>query len=532
MQLIVPMAGFGERFRAAGYELPKPLIPVRGRPMVAHVVDLFPGVDRVVLMVNEEHLAEPRYELLAQLREHLPAAEIVPVASHRRGPVHTLHLGRAAIAPEDDVALAMCDLFFGWDFEAFRAAMHEADGPDGAVVVYRGFHPHLLRSTHYGFVQEQRGRIVHIQEKQAYTRDPIGNREPCSNGVYWLRSGRMLMDYVDALEHREDLRIGGELYISQVFDPMLRDGRRVVAWDTDQYCQWGNPEDFSDWSWHERGFALRGARPRPSMAPPMPGALLVPMAGLGQRFADQGYPDPKPLLPVEGGPMVVAAARDLPRMTRTVFVQRADLPGLDRIQAALEGAFPGCAQIVLDGPTDGQARTVAAGLELGGVDPALPVVVGTCDNGVEIDPARHAALLGAHDVLVWGMVGHPGAARHPRMYGWIDGADGGQVRGVSVKVPLHDPARDPAVTGVFSFRRAADLDRCCQRLFARDGRVRGEWYLDSAIDDALALGLDTRVFEVDHYHGWGTPEDWQIWSYWARFFRGWSNHPYAGRAPG
>lgn len=41
--IIVPMSGFGERFRRAGYTLPKPLIEVEGKPMVAHVIDLFPG---------------------------------------------------------------------------------------------------------------------------------------------------------------------------------------------------------------------------------------------------------------------------------------------------------------------------------------------------------------------------------------------------------------------------------------------------------------------------------------------------------
>ena len=32
MQIIIPMSGFGERFRKVGYEVPKPLIEVEGRP--------------------------------------------------------------------------------------------------------------------------------------------------------------------------------------------------------------------------------------------------------------------------------------------------------------------------------------------------------------------------------------------------------------------------------------------------------------------------------------------------------------------
>jgi dTDP-glucose pyrophosphorylase len=523
MQLVVPMAGFGERFRAAGWTVPKPLIPVMGRTMAAHVVDLFPGVDRVVLLVSDEQLANPAWRMREILAAEVPQAEIVAVRAHRRGPVHTLALGRAAIDPDDSVALAMCDLCFDWDFADFARTVQQQDA-DGAVVVYRGFHPHLLRSLHYGFVREQGGVITAIQEKASYTADPIGNREPCSNGVYWVRSGRMLNDYVDALEHRPDLPIGGELYVSQIFDPMLRDGRKVIAYDTDAYCQWGNPDDLRDWMWQERGFRMR-TFPR-VLQPPSRGTLILPMAGLGQRFADAGYREVKPLIPVDGQPMVVAAARDLPAMARTVFVQRKDLPGLDRIQAELDASFPGCTQVVLDGPTDGQARTVALGLRLADVDLSAPVVVGACDNGLLYDAAAHAQALGEADALLWGMVGHPGAALHPRMYGWIDADAERRVRGVSVKVPLADPSTDPAVVGTFSFARAGDLLDACDALFARDGRVRGEFYLDSAVTDLIAAGRDVRLFAVDHYEGWGTPDDLATHRYWQRFFDGWAEHPY------
>ena len=42
MQIVIPMSGFGERFRRAGYQIPKPLIEVDGKPIIAHVIDLFP----------------------------------------------------------------------------------------------------------------------------------------------------------------------------------------------------------------------------------------------------------------------------------------------------------------------------------------------------------------------------------------------------------------------------------------------------------------------------------------------------------
>ena len=55
-QIVVPMSGFGERFRKAGYSVPKPLIEVEGKPIIAHVTDMFPGEKNVLFVCNKDHL--------------------------------------------------------------------------------------------------------------------------------------------------------------------------------------------------------------------------------------------------------------------------------------------------------------------------------------------------------------------------------------------------------------------------------------------------------------------------------------------
>ena len=115
--------------------------------------------------------------------------------------------------------------------------------------------------------------------------------------------------------------------------------------------------------------------------------------------------------------------------------------------------------------------------------------------------------------------------RNPKMFGWIDAVDG-QVRSVSVKTPLDKPASDPIVLGTFTFRRADDFRRALERLIARDGRINGEFYIDSLINDAIALGLQCRLFEVDSYLCWGTPNDLRTFEYWQSCFHKWGSHPY------
>ena len=94
-------------------------------------------------------------------------------------------------------------------------------------------------------------------------------------------------------------------------------------------------------------------------------------------------------------------------------------------------------------------------------------------------------------------------------------------------MPLNNPAHDPIVTGTFTFRRAGDFRLAVKRMIERNARVNGEFYIDTAINDAITLGLNCRLFEIDRYLGWGTPDELQTYLYWQTCFDRWKEHPYS-----
>ena len=51
MQIVIPMSGYGERFRAAGYTVPKPLIEIDGKPIIEYVVGMFPGENDFLFII-------------------------------------------------------------------------------------------------------------------------------------------------------------------------------------------------------------------------------------------------------------------------------------------------------------------------------------------------------------------------------------------------------------------------------------------------------------------------------------------------
>lgn len=522
MQIVVPMSGFGERFRRAGYTLPKPLIEVDGKPIIAHVVDLFPGETDFVFVCNRDHLARAEYRMREQLERYCPSGHVLAIEPHKLGPVHAALQAADLLDPERPTIVNYCDFACVWDYRDFRDSVADS-GVDGAIPCYTGFHPHMLGSTNYAYVRNDGARVLDIQEKRPWTDQPW--REYASSGTYYFRSAALMLDAFRRTVARPDLSLGGEYYASLAYKPLLEDGMSVSVYELAHFMQWGTPQDLAEYRYWSDAFRGLADPARAQDAPRQRGAVMVPMAGLGSRYADAGYREPKPLVPVSGEPMAVQAARDLPQPAQRVFVLRRDLADAARIAQALRERFPGCALVDLDGVTDGQARTCLLGLDA--LDLEQPLTIGACDNGAVYDGAALAALLADEDVdaVVWTARGYPGAARRPTHYGWVDEVDG-RVLAVSVKQPLSDPARDPIVIGAFSFRRGADFAAAAQALIAREGRVNGEYYVDSCINDAIAAGLNVRSFEVSQYLCWGTPDDLRTFEYWQSCLHKWDSHPY------
>lgn len=519
MQIVIPMSGFGERFRRAGYAVPKPLIPVEGKPIIAHVVDMFPGETDFIFICNRDHLENPDYRMAEILRDIAPKGRIVPVAPHSLGPVHAVLQAEALIDPERPVIVNYCDFTCTWDYPDFKRFVAASDS-DGCVPAYRGFHPHSLGSTFYAYMRHEGLWMLDIQEKQPFTDTPTD--EFASSGTYYFRTGALCLDALREQVAR-GLDINGEYYVSLAYKVLSARKLRVSIYELQHFMQWGTPQDLSEYENWSRIFRRLGAddgrRARHE------GAILLPMAGLGKRFADAGYALPKPLVPVSGRAMVIQAVRDLPDAPVQKFVLRDGLAAADTIERKLRATFTGAAFLTLAEPTEGQAITCLLGLD--GLDLQKPVTIGACDNGVLYDIDAFTALMdaGEADVLVWAVRGHPDAVRRPQMFGWVD-ADDGRVTGVRVKQTPPDPAADPIIIGAFTFRRASDFAAAADALLARDGRVNGEFYVDSLIEDCIAAGLSVRMFEIDAYIGWGTPVDLQSFEYWQSAFHKWPTHPY------
>lgn len=524
MQIVIPMSGFGERFRRAGYTVPKPLIEIEGKPIIAHVLAMFPGETDVIFICNQEHLDTPEYRMTEILQHYCPTGNIVGIAPHKLGPVNAVMQITHLLDMQRPVVVNYCDFTCYWDWHHFKTFV-TATQCVGSIPAYKGFHPHSLGTTNYAYMREHNGWVLDIQEKQPYTDNRM--QEYASSGTYYFSTAQLMTDAF-AYAMTNNLSIGGEYYVSLTYKPILAQGLPVTVYDLQHFMQWGTPEDVDEYNYWSDAFHRLNNSQIPQHPPT--GSIVVPMAGLGQRFINEGYTQTKPLIPVSGKAMVTQAVADLPPAQHHSFVIRTTMLGHDQISTELTQQFDNSIVTSIDVVTEGQAITAEIGLNalIQHTEHLGMITFAACDNGTLYNEAAlHQLLSDEHvDVIVWAVRGYPNAARHPQMFGWIDADGDGRIRAISVKQPLANPAQDPIVLGTFTFRRATDFRAAVARMCQRDGRVNGEFYIDTCINDAIALGLNCRIFEVDSYLCWGTPNDLRTFEYWQSCFHKWNDHPY------
>ncbi|MBX9830391.1 NTP transferase domain-containing protein [Candidatus Babeliales bacterium] len=519
MLIIIPMSGVGKRFMQAGYSDPKPLINVDGKPIIEHVVNLFPGESNFIFICNQEHLQTT--EMYDVLQRIAPSGTIVSIPKHKNGPVYAVSKIFDLINDDEEVIVNYCDFSMYWDYNNFLRHTRTRNAA-GAIPSYKGFHPHMLHDPNYAFIKDQNQWLLEIKEKAPFTTNKMD--EYASTGTYYFKRGSLIKKYFPELM-KLDINVNGEYYVSLIYNLLKRDGLNVSVYEVQHMLQWGTPSDLEEYvGWSEY---FKRAAQQTEQKKITHDLMLIPLAGRGQRFAQEGYSDPKPLIPVSGKPMIVQAAESLPATSKQIFVCLNEHTERYPLEQVIKETYPNAGIKKLDQVTQGQACTCEFGLQ--NSDPEKSLVIGACDNGMLWNQQKYQELVDDQnvDVIAWSFRNHPSSNKNPQMYGWLAVDQNNVVTNVSVKVPLSaNPSHDHAIVGTFTFKKAAYFLQAAHNLRTKNIRVNNEFYVDSCINEALTMGLKVKVFEVDHYVCWGTPNDLRTFEYWQSFFHKCAWHPY------
>ena len=163
------------------------------------------------------------------------------------------------------------------------------------------------------------------------------------------------------------------------------------------------------------------------------------------------------------------------------------------------------------------------------IEPEKSILVSACDNAVLYDADKFLELVydTDNDIIVWSYKNNYTSHYNPNAYSWLDVNHEDIITNVSVKKFTGDnPLDKHAITGTMFFRNRDIYHNALSRLYHKNIRTNGEFYIDTLLNEAIELGYIVRNFEVDHYICWGTPDDLHTYRYWQEFFNKVNWHPY------
>jgi len=227
MNVLIPMAGAGSRFQAAGYTFPKPLIDVEGKPMIQVVVDNLNIDATYIYVVQKEHRA--KYNLDTLLNLITPNCKIVEVDGLTEGAACTTLLAKEFIDNDAPLVMANSDQFVEWDSNEFMYKMIEQK-VDGGIVTFTATHPKwsFAKVDEYGYVTE-------VAEK-----NPIS--DIATVGVYYWAKGSDYVKYAEQMISK-NIRTNNEFYTCPTFNEAIGDGKKIKTFNIDKMWGLGTPED-------------------------------------------------------------------------------------------------------------------------------------------------------------------------------------------------------------------------------------------------------------------------------------------------
>jgi len=225
--------------------------------------------------------------------------------------------------------------------------------------------------------------------------------------------------------------------------------------------------------------------------------VLIPMAGAGSRFEQAGYTFPKPLIDVQGRPMIQVVTENLNIKANFIYVVQKSHREKYNLDTLLDLITPGCKIVEVDGITEGAACTALLAKEH--IDSEAPLFFANSDQFVEWDSNEFLYKMNETEAD-GGIVTFK--ATHPK---WSFAKVNSE--GLVTEVAEKNPISEIATVGFYYWKHGSDFVKYAEQMIDKDVRVNNEFYVCPVFNEAIADNKRIRTFNIDKMWGLGTPED-------------------------
>ena len=225
--------------------------------------------------------------------------------------------------------------------------------------------------------------------------------------------------------------------------------------------------------------------------------VLIPMAGAGSRFENAGYTFPKPLIDVNGEPMIKVIVENLNIDANFIYIVQRNHREKYNLDTLLNLITPNCQIVEVDGVTQGAAVTTLLAKSL--INNEQPLLISNSDQYVEWN--SNEFLYKVYETKLDAAI-LTFKSTHPK-WSFVKCDEFGYVTEVAEKKPISDKA----TVGIYYWSKGSDYVRYAERMISKNIRTNNEFYVCPVFNQAIEDKKRIKTYDVEKMFGLGTPED-------------------------
>jgi NDP-sugar pyrophosphorylase family protein len=230
MNILVLMAGESKPFEDQGYQYPKYLIEIAGKPLVQHVIENLTvrGKTRYIFIIRKEDV--DRYHFNNVLHLLIPNSEIIIAEGMTKGAACTALLAIESIDNNEPLLIANGDVIVEVDFGKVIKDFHDRH-LDGGILTFDSVHPR------WSYVRlDNNDMVVEAAEKRPISRH-------ATTGHYYFLEGRSFVEA--AMEMiRKDAHVNDSFYVCPSYNELILQQAKIGTYNIprDAYFSLATPQ--------------------------------------------------------------------------------------------------------------------------------------------------------------------------------------------------------------------------------------------------------------------------------------------------
>ncbi len=236
MNIVIPMAGRGERFSNSGFIVPKPIIDVNGKPMIQAAIESLGLEGNYIFIVYDYELEAFNQNIKDAIYGCVKNPKIININFITQGPASSVLLAKELINNDEPLLTANCDQIMKWNTQRFYTEIEDGEASlkrDGLVVTYNA----NTNKNSYVRLDSEFGWAVEFAEKRVISNHSL-------NGIHFWSKGKYFVDSAESMI-RNNIRVNNEFYISESYNEMIKNNKKIDIYEipADQHWAIGTPED-------------------------------------------------------------------------------------------------------------------------------------------------------------------------------------------------------------------------------------------------------------------------------------------------